>query len=321
MNDTEKRIVSWYQLQARAPVGDAARALGIKEHVVRYTLAKLERAGILHPVALINLAHVGYMEFGAYFSLRHTNAQKQEAIVRYLLEEHDVPWFSQLGGDFQFALALRKPYLVDVTDFFDCLSSRFDADVYDLSIHIRSSVRFTPFWFDNVPKQTNTALAIGDTRPTTSVDENDRNIMHLLERDASQSHRTIARILGISQSTVSERIHRLESRGIISGYMYGLHYARFGYSMYELFIYMNRNDAALREAFHTFAKKISNIMHSVDGIGTWQFELGVAVVHAEAVHAIVNQLYEAFSEQITKVTIVPILKYYKVSLRPLDVLQ
>ncbi len=51
-----------------------------------------------------------------------------------------------------------------------------------------------------------------------AVDEVDRRILAALESDARLSARAIARQIGMSPGAVSERIERLQARGIILGY-------------------------------------------------------------------------------------------------------
>ena len=46
----------------------------------------------------------------------------------------------------------------------------------------------------------------------------DRRIIDELRRDARQSSRSLARTLGVAAGTVSQRISRLESAGVIRGY-------------------------------------------------------------------------------------------------------
>lgn len=51
-----------------------------------------------------------------------------------------------------------------------------------------------------------------------ALDDVDRRILTALERDARLSARAIARQIGMSPGAVSERIERLEARGVILGY-------------------------------------------------------------------------------------------------------
>lgn len=55
------------------------------------------------------------------------------------------------------------------------------------------------------------------------MDETDRNLLRLLEMDARLPTAALARRLGISRSTVQDRIRRLEERGVIGGYTIRLH--------------------------------------------------------------------------------------------------
>ena len=53
----------------------------------------------------------------------------------------------------------------------------------------------------------------------SSLDALDRGILQELNADARRSHRTIASRLGVSPTTVSSRIDRMEKDGIIRGYI------------------------------------------------------------------------------------------------------
>ncbi|RMF09221.1 MAG: Lrp/AsnC family transcriptional regulator [Alphaproteobacteria bacterium] len=50
------------------------------------------------------------------------------------------------------------------------------------------------------------------------MDDTDRKLITLLEADARQPTAVLARKLGLSRSTVQDRMRRLERRGIIGGY-------------------------------------------------------------------------------------------------------
>ncbi len=63
------------------------------------------------------------------------------------------------------------------------------------------------------------------------LDETDRAIIAVLERDARLSLRTIAEEVGVAQGTVSNRLKRLESFGVIRGYSVDLDPALIGWTM------------------------------------------------------------------------------------------
>jgi Lrp/AsnC family transcriptional regulator, regulator for asnA, asnC and gidA len=56
-------------------------------------------------------------------------------------------------------------------------------------------------------------------RRTSSLDDLDRAILEELNTDARRSHREIAHRLKVSPTTVSARVGRMESQGVIRGYI------------------------------------------------------------------------------------------------------
>jgi DNA-binding Lrp family transcriptional regulator len=63
-----------------------------------------------------------------------------------------------------------------------------------------------------------TSAQLQPAQPGRALDDVDRRILSALERDARLSARAIARQIGMSPGAVSERIERLEARGVILGY-------------------------------------------------------------------------------------------------------
>src|ERR1051325_7683744 len=53
----------------------------------------------------------------------------------------------------------------------------------------------------------------------TAVDAIDLRILEILQRDARATQQEIARRVRLSQPSVADRIHKLEARGIIPGYV------------------------------------------------------------------------------------------------------
>lgn len=66
------------------------------------------------------------------------------------------------------------------------------------------------------------------------IDDVDYRILTLLSQDARQSARSISRQLGMSPGAITERIARLESSGVITGYHASVDVAVIGYPMLVL---------------------------------------------------------------------------------------
>lgn len=68
------------------------------------------------------------------------------------------------------------------------------------------------------------------------LDEVDKEILHLLQDDARTNNSDIADEVGVSPSTASKRIKKLEQSGIIKGYHPDIDYDTAGFPLRVLFI-------------------------------------------------------------------------------------
>jgi len=66
---------------------------------------------------------------------------------------------------------------------------------------------------------------------TVSLDELDVRILRALTVDARKSYREVARALGVSIGTVSSRVKRMETAGVITGYAPLIEPKRLGYDI------------------------------------------------------------------------------------------
>ena len=70
-----------------------------------------------------------------------------------------------------------------------------------------------------------------DAAGRVELDHLDREVLGSLNEDARKSFRDIARELGISLSTVSHRVRRLEESGVIQGYVPAVDARRIGFDL------------------------------------------------------------------------------------------
>jgi DNA-binding Lrp family transcriptional regulator len=70
-----------------------------------------------------------------------------------------------------------------------------------------------------------------DEAPAAKIDELDMRILREMNEDARRSFREVARALGVSISTVSNRVRRLEEARVITGYVPVLDPKRIGYDI------------------------------------------------------------------------------------------
>lgn len=72
---------------------------------------------------------------------------------------------------------------------------------------------------------------------TNELDEVDKEILHLIQEDArNNTNSDLAEIIGVSPSTISKRIKKLEDSGVVKGYTPNIEYDIAGFPLRVLFI-------------------------------------------------------------------------------------
>ncbi|PKK81136.1 MAG: AsnC family transcriptional regulator [Thermoplasmata archaeon HGW-Thermoplasmata-2] len=99
------------------------------------------------------------------------------------------------------------------------------------------------------------------------MDDLDRNILNILNRDARTSFREIAKVIGVSVTTVASRISRMEKNGTINGYVPLLEPEALGYDLTAL-IGLKIKHGELMEVQKALAKD-SRVFGIYDVTGEW----------------------------------------------------
>ena len=124
------------------------------------------------------------------------------------------------------------------------------------------------------------------------LDETDRRILKLLQKDGRLAHAAIAKKVGLTGPSVLARVRRMEDAGVIRGYSILLDEAALGRPLVEFIrVTLSGTPAGKGEnAFETFVKREPAVLacYSVDGEDSYM--LAVRTASTDALQALLNQL-------------------------------
>ncbi len=103
--------------------------------------------------------------------------------------------------------------------------------------------------------------------PAVAMDELDLRIIALLNQDARKSYRDIAREVDASISTVSNRIRKLETEGVITGYAPMIDESKIGFDVIAI-VGVKIHKGKLLEVQRRIAKD-DRVTHVFDVTGEW----------------------------------------------------
>ena len=110
------------------------------------------------------------------------------------------------------------------------------------------------------------------------LDDVDRRIVRALQRDASQSHATLAESVGASPASVWRRVRALERAGVLGAAVRLADPARLGRSVNVMCqVRMHRQTVDARAEFEAFIGAREEIVECYAMSGEWDYLLRIAV--------------------------------------------
>lgn len=121
------------------------------------------------------------------------------------------------------------------------------------------------------------------------IDEVDRAVLGVVQRDARATNRQLSRELGLAESTAHARLRRLENRGVIAGYEAVVRQSRLGRGLQAL-IHVTLRPGARQTSLTEFRELVS-ALPEVNQLfflgGTDDFIVHVAVEDSSALRRLV----------------------------------
>jgi len=133
-----------------------------------------------------------------------------------------------------------------------------------------------------------------------SLDATDSAILRVLQRNARESFAEVGKTVGLSATTVAERIRRLESEGVIESYQPKLSAAKLGYPV-TAFILARPNGPDAR--FVEVAKKQREILACYRVTGDFSFIAHAVVRDVTHLEELLNNLEPAAAHVVTLVVL------------------
>jgi len=315
--EKEKRILAQIQIQADRPLSDIASATGYREHTIRNCLKQLREAGIIRKCFCINPYRLGYFFQIFYFSILPDSRKHRPALIDFLVGSPHTSYVVEVGGEYQFKVAICAKDLTDIAAFIQRLSEEFGNILHQKCFSTSLSVNDFPMKFLDPAAELSGSLAIGITEQKTECDDIDHRILQLLSRIGAMTFSELARKLEIPISTLEYRMRRLKQEQVIVGARYIIDLPALGMESFVHLVYVKGMSSEFRDQLFSYCREHRLVYYFMELIGSWEYEIGSAAANSQEVIAFGQELHDRFGPDLVKVLSLPLLRHHKVSNYPL----
>lgn len=144
------------------------------------------------------------------------------------------------------------------------------------------------------------------------LDDIDFKIISALSRDGRTSHGSMAGACGVTRQTISARIKKLESEGIVKGYKAVIDYERIGLvSYFLLFLKLDVSDVDFIKEYLRTIKDDPHILMDVSITGEWDVMLLLAFHDVREYESYISDLRMKMGPRLKDSKSHVILNFYK----------
>lgn len=133
------------------------------------------------------------------------------------------------------------------------------------------------------------------------MDEVDARILSVLQQDSRLSYREVARRVHLSPPAVADRVRRLESAGVITGYTCAVDAAKLGYAL-RAFVQLATSGSDACRRFSATVPSMPEVVECHRVTGRNSYVLQVVARSTEDLERVVNRLME-FGEPTTSIVL------------------
>lgn len=316
LSQREKDILAYLELDTGTPIADIARKLRCRTHTVQYLLNKMRQRQIFKPVTYVDIHKLGLRYCGVFLSLRGSSVQLRRFIAK-ASRHTKLGWFAEVTGAFQFGLALATTTPKEADSEIQGLISDSGLHVAKKATSFRLELVDLPRGYLSAKLDKRSYISMSDGVDTVSISDLDRRILQAFDQHPWESHRGVARILGVPQSSLELRINRMKQLGVIKGSTVELDLGSMGRECRKLLIYTRDRSERFSRELLEWATLHPLVSHFICCFGEWDYEMNAEVLDSAELNNLCQELYHKFPDNIVSVEPLSIVRVHRFTRTPL----
>lgn len=313
LTEAQRKVLSTAQLTANASIADIARGAGMREHVARAALERLQDNQALTAFPVINLYPLGLVEYDIYFSFNDCSQAHRDGFFSSLVNSGRVCWVQAVAGEYEYGFGIAATSPQQASELLDGMSESWGGVFRKRSII--TCLRYFLFSSKYLAPSMNSDwrfFEVGPRQGLVKIDEVDRKILDFLANEAITKTSQMARSMGIPASTLEYHLKSLQEKEVLLGFAYSLDLSLFGVQSYRILIQFSGISTQRRQQFREFCQDNPNITVYIDYLGEWDVGLRAEAEHFDEVGKLVEGLRRNFPREVAATSILPILQNNKI---------
>ncbi len=314
----DRRILSELDMNARMPMTQLAKKVGLSRQVVEYRIKRMQKEKIIFgAMAIFDSVVVGYNWYRVAFRLLHVTKEEKDKFIEFLKNHTEMLWLGEVGGNWDLVMNFICKDNFEFNKIFEKLITEYGNLIRDYEILIYINVFDLQRKYileDNKERQ----MFFHEMKynPLISLDKLDKEIVREISRNALISNAELGQKFGVSGNTIKNRIKDMQKNKFLLGFRLFINPKALGYISHMLFLEITRLDLEKEKKLYAYLKSIPNVTFLVKHIGKWRIGMEIETKNVREFQDIFVKIRGEFSDIITDFESFPLFKDHAIDYYP-----
>ena len=314
LDKIDRKILHELDLNARLPLSQLAKRLGLSRDVANYRMKKLEKEKVIRGFrAFIDASRLGYRMYRVCLKFYAISNKDYIELTDMLASQENVFWVGQTDGFIDIVFGAWFRTASEFNDFYASIIEKFRPVIKQDYVHELLSYSYLDraHLIDSKAFQ-RSEIIVGGNREE-AIDGKDIEILRMLSTNARTPLIGIANNLRMDSASIIYRIRNLESKGVVAGYKVDLSLKELYRSFYSIKMYLSR--FGRRRELIAYLKSKPIVVNFTRAIGSWDVEFDVEVENDGEYHSFIQDVKDRF-DFISEISFFRVTKNLKVTNLP-----
>ena len=296
----DRKIILELDTNARATYSEIGKKMSIGKNNVQYRVKKLVEDGVIKKfVTQFSLGTLGLFLGKFYIQLSGFGKEKEQEMYDYLIKDKRISWVARCEGRWDLLLGCYVGSINQLNGIKQDFFRKYEKYVssYDVVFAVEAYTSQRTYLLNQKSISEKIEKFIGKEK--VELDDKYKQIVRLIANDARFNYLDIAQRTKLNIKTVQKRIHELEKKGVIQGYVTFLNPNQIGYNFFKLCIYLQNYETKF-SSFLRYCMELPNVIHTIESLGPWELELEIETETLDDFYNLTHKIRNEYSDIIKK---------------------
>lgn len=314
----DRKILSALDMDARMPMTELARKVGLSRQVVEYRFHRMKKDKIIFGSrAIFDSTIAGFHWYRVALRLFHINKEEKNRFIETLMRHPNMSWLGEVGGNWDLVMNFICKNNFEFHRLFEELIAQWGKYIleYEILIYVEVIDLERDYILGKHASQRKEFYHLMK-EGRLQLDTLDRDIIRELTTHTDSTNVELGNSLGVTPNTIKNRINGMKKSGLLLGFRLFINPCTLGYQSHMLFLGINRLNLIEERRLVSYLKLIPNVTFIVKHIGKWRIGLEIETASEQEFQEIFVAIRGKFSAIITNFESFPLFRDHVINYFP-----